>query len=329
MGGAPERREGNFPWLAGRVHLSTALTRAPAGEGLGRERQGISTPLIMQKTNARAGVIVNAEPQLPAGGPPDKKPRTGVQIVGKPSRVLCLRNMVGARPQRGGRSARQCAKPVATGCSLVSCVACAVRRWALARWTRSSRRRCVQVVGVLSGLVGTLHEERFVVLRRPQVGVECTKYGPVSNVMIFEVTQAGFQPEEAVRIFIEVSAAAAGGGAVAAAGRDLRCGEVKAARSPPTARVLAVRAARVGDEGVRRHAGACAEREVTRDLFAQRSTMCISAQALLALNWNARAGALLRGERGPRGLLPRGALRVHGAGAGAGRVRLRQDELAF
>lgn len=28
------------------------------GEGLGRERQGISTPLVMQKTNARAGVVV-------------------------------------------------------------------------------------------------------------------------------------------------------------------------------------------------------------------------------------------------------------------------------
>jgi len=27
----------------------------PAGEGLGRNRQGISTPLVMQKTNARSG----------------------------------------------------------------------------------------------------------------------------------------------------------------------------------------------------------------------------------------------------------------------------------
>lgn len=33
-----------------------------AGEGLGRERQGMSTPLVMQKTAARTGVIVNAEP---------------------------------------------------------------------------------------------------------------------------------------------------------------------------------------------------------------------------------------------------------------------------
>ncbi|GFH09423.1 uncharacterized protein HaLaN_04561, partial [Haematococcus lacustris] len=61
------------------------------GEGLGRERQGMSTPLVMQKTNARAGVIVNAEP---SAQPADKKQRAaGAVIVGKPSKVLCLRNM--------------------------------------------------------------------------------------------------------------------------------------------------------------------------------------------------------------------------------------------
>ena len=32
------------------------------GEGLGRERQGMATPIIMQKTDTRTGVIVNAEP---------------------------------------------------------------------------------------------------------------------------------------------------------------------------------------------------------------------------------------------------------------------------
>lgn len=32
------------------------------GEGLGRERQGIATPIILQKTDKRAGVIVAAEP---------------------------------------------------------------------------------------------------------------------------------------------------------------------------------------------------------------------------------------------------------------------------
>lgn len=32
------------------------------GEGLGKEKQGISTPFILQKTDTRTGVIVNAQP---------------------------------------------------------------------------------------------------------------------------------------------------------------------------------------------------------------------------------------------------------------------------
>ena len=32
------------------------------GEGLGRERQGMATPIILQKTDKRTGIIVNAEP---------------------------------------------------------------------------------------------------------------------------------------------------------------------------------------------------------------------------------------------------------------------------
>lgn len=109
------------------------------GEGLGRERQGMSTPLVMQKTNARAGVIVNAEP---SAQPADKKQRAaGAVIVGKPSKVLCLRNMVGP---------------------------------------------------------GEVDEEL-----EEEVGIECTKYGAVTNVMIFEVTTPGFEGEEAVRIFVQ------------------------------------------------------------------------------------------------------------------------------
>jgi splicing factor 45 len=37
-----------------------------------------------------------------------------------------------------------------------------------------------------------------------EVGVECTKYGTVSDVMIFEVTAAGYPSEETVRIFVQV-----------------------------------------------------------------------------------------------------------------------------
>jgi splicing factor 45 len=36
-----------------------------------------------------------------------------------------------------------------------------------------------------------------------QVGTELTKYGTVTDVMIFEVTTPGYPPEEAVRIFAQ------------------------------------------------------------------------------------------------------------------------------
>ena len=35
-----------------------------------------------------------------------------------------------------------------------------------------------------------------------QVGMECSKYGGVQSVLIFEVLEPGFNPEEAVRIFV-------------------------------------------------------------------------------------------------------------------------------
>ena len=38
---------------------------------------------------------------------------------------------------------------------------------------------------------------------RLQVGMECSKYGGVQSVLIFEVLEPGFNPEEAVRIFVK------------------------------------------------------------------------------------------------------------------------------
>lgn len=49
------------------------------GEGLGKARQGMATPLIAQKTDKRSAVIVNAEkrkvPDAVPMMPPEKKPR--------------------------------------------------------------------------------------------------------------------------------------------------------------------------------------------------------------------------------------------------------------
>lgn len=46
------------------------------GEGLGKMRQGMATPLIAQKTDKRSGVIVNAEHKRATEMlPPEKKAR--------------------------------------------------------------------------------------------------------------------------------------------------------------------------------------------------------------------------------------------------------------
>eukprot|EP01023_Acetabularia_acetabulum_P036217 TRINITY_DN3424_c5_g1_i1.p1 TRINITY_DN3424_c5_g1~~TRINITY_DN3424_c5_g1_i1.p1 ORF type:complete len:350 (-),score=79.77 TRINITY_DN3424_c5_g1_i1:397-1446(-) len=72
------------------------------GQGLGRQQQGMATPLIAQKTDKRSGIIVNAESQLSHNGgdeiakPEPKKQKKGVMFQGNPTRILCIRNMVGA-----------------------------------------------------------------------------------------------------------------------------------------------------------------------------------------------------------------------------------------
>lgn len=69
------------------------------GEGLGKEGQGIAAPLVMKKTDARAGVIVEGQKReaptaQPPGQPEQKKANQGFNRA--PTRVLLLNNMVGA-----------------------------------------------------------------------------------------------------------------------------------------------------------------------------------------------------------------------------------------
>ncbi|XP_007022863.2 PREDICTED: DNA-damage-repair/toleration protein DRT111, chloroplastic [Theobroma cacao] len=105
------------------------------GQGLGKQEQGITTPLMAKKTDRRAGVIVNASETKP-----DKKVKS-VSFNGPPTRVLLLRNMVGP---------------------------------------------------------GEVDDEL-----EDEVGSECAKYGSVTRVLIFEITEPNFPVEEAVRIFIQ------------------------------------------------------------------------------------------------------------------------------
>ena len=59
------------------------------GQGLGKQEQGITTPLMARKTDRRARVIVNASDQKL-----EKKVKS-MNLSGPPTRVLMLRNMIG------------------------------------------------------------------------------------------------------------------------------------------------------------------------------------------------------------------------------------------
>ncbi|CAN0911581.1 DNA-damage-repair/toleration protein DRT111, chloroplastic [Linum grandiflorum] len=109
------------------------------GQGLGKQEQGITTPLMAKKTDRRAGVIVNASASKQQQS--SEKKVKSVNLNGPPTRVLLLRNMVGP---------------------------------------------------------GEVDDEL-----EDEVASECAKYGTVTRVLIFEITEPNFPRHEAVRIFIQ------------------------------------------------------------------------------------------------------------------------------
>lgn len=111
------------------------------GQGLGRQSQGISTALAVEKTSKRGGKIVNiaaeTEQQLEQE---KKKAQSLAEVMRNPTKVVLLQNMVGP---------------------------------------------------------GEVDEDL-----QPEVIEECSKYGEVSNCLVFEIPH-GAPDDEAVRIFVE------------------------------------------------------------------------------------------------------------------------------
>eukprot|EP00316_Scyphosphaera_apsteinii_P023958 CAMPEP_0119307650 /NCGR_PEP_ID=MMETSP1333-20130426/8086_1 /TAXON_ID=418940 /ORGANISM="Scyphosphaera apsteinii, Strain RCC1455" /LENGTH=342 /DNA_ID=CAMNT_0007311241 /DNA_START=252 /DNA_END=1280 /DNA_ORIENTATION=- len=136
------------------------------GQGLGKEGQGMKTPLMAKKSDGQTGVIVNAsERRPPPPPPPPPAPPTGmagavaaagstssekkgaVTFRGRPSRVLLLKNMVAPS----------------------------------------------EVDAELRG----------------EIGEECSKYGEVAEVLVYELADEGAPEEERVRIFVKFAKQAA------------------------------------------------------------------------------------------------------------------------
>jgi len=66
------------------------------GQGLGKKEQGMSTALQVEKTSKRGGKIIH-ERDIPkfVEPPPQRAPPSNTDLMKNPSKVVCLRNMVG------------------------------------------------------------------------------------------------------------------------------------------------------------------------------------------------------------------------------------------
>lgn len=144
------------------------------GSGLGKDGQGMTTPLMAQKDGIRSGVIVNA---------PEMFPNRSTVIGDAPAEGE------GAHTGEGARLGAPAF--VSSSDALVAVVPAAGEEERFAAPTRVLLLRNLTGPGEVDG---DLEDE---------VAEECERFGAVVRVVIFEVTDAGFPAREAVRIFTE------------------------------------------------------------------------------------------------------------------------------
>ncbi|KAG6494218.1 hypothetical protein ZIOFF_049237 [Zingiber officinale] len=197
------------------------------GQGLGKQEQGITTPLMAKKTDRRAGVIVNASE------PKSEKKVKSSNLNGPPTRVVLLRNMFlvsgasgnipsGNHFPRGLRELELALVhlPHCIGLGALSQAHSSGVGIGVLPLTSSLKVEYAQIELLFHLIKLDCLEAELpaVSLDLPQAEVgpgevddeledevasECTKYGTVTRVLIFEITQENFPAEESVRIFVQ------------------------------------------------------------------------------------------------------------------------------
>lgn len=140
------------------------------GQGLGKSDQGMITPLMAKKDGTHSGIIVNA-PELISKRPEQQERRQ--TLLGAPAFVAA------EAPQSTSSIAPPSLAP--------------------AKASVPVQDPATRVL-LLRNMVGPGEVDEDL---EDEVADECEKFGQVVRVIIFEMTEAGFPAQEAVRIFVE------------------------------------------------------------------------------------------------------------------------------
>ncbi|KAL2524405.1 DNA-damage-repair/toleration protein [Abeliophyllum distichum] len=182
------------------------------GQGLGKQKQGITTPLVAKKTDMRAGVIVNASES-------NKKIKS-VNFNCPPTRVVLLGNMF---------------SDSSSSSPLLPNNPPPLSRLETRQWKKYGRmcthtsmllvtRHCLDLFVFVTdedvlrlSLIGSPGEVDDYL--EGEIAEECNKFGMVTHVLIFEITEPNFPHYEAVRIFVQFERARATNALIELVGR--------------------------------------------------------------------------------------------------------------